>query len=336
MYFETGQGSSLSADAHHGVDQQTCEARAYAVARRYSRCWSIPWWASSDRSISTTASRSLAPASKTTSAASCSGCRWAATSATPTHAEADHDDMDTLLTLLGVAGVNYIMGVPGADDVMLNYQSTSFHDIALSARGAGRCVLHPSSRRGSNRAYADLSGARTSGRVKDALDRAGCAPIRARASGFRRAGNSLATRSCWISTGAVPRRGTRCGSCRARASSRFGRNWRMRPADFVPSGAPPATGRNICAVRISDASSSPLTHLCCGDGDASGRSFSWSRTDYRRWLRSSRGAGAPPNDSGIGFRRLENRPRDRRGTRARGRGGRDRFHARRPRRRRLS
>ena len=85
MYFETGQGSALSADAHHGVDQQTCEARAYARgARASSRCWSTPSSASSARSTSTTASRSSAPGWRTTSAASCSACRWAATSATPT------------------------------------------------------------------------------------------------------------------------------------------------------------------------------------------------------------------------------------------------------------
>jgi len=84
MYFETGQGSALSANAHHGVDQQTLEARAYAVARRYKPMLSTRSSASSARSIFTTASRSCARASKTTSAASCLVCRWAATSATPT------------------------------------------------------------------------------------------------------------------------------------------------------------------------------------------------------------------------------------------------------------
>jgi ethanolamine ammonia-lyase large subunit len=138
MYFETGQGSALSANAHHGVDQQTLEARAYAVARRFGRCWSTPWSASSGPSTWPTASRSSAPGWKTTSAASCWACRWAATSATPTMPRPTSDDMDTLLVLLATAGLNFMMGVPGADDVMLNYQSTSFHD-ALYVRSCWAC-----------------------------------------------------------------------------------------------------------------------------------------------------------------------------------------------------
>ena len=95
------------------------------------RCWSTPWWDSSVRSISLTAGRSSAPAWRITSAASWlpMGCDVCYTN----HAEADQNDMDTLLTLLAVAGVNFVMGVPGADDVMLHYQSTSYHD-ALYAR----------------------------------------------------------------------------------------------------------------------------------------------------------------------------------------------------------
>ena len=84
MYFETGQGSALSANAHHGVDQQTCETRAYAVARHFNPFWSTPWSVSSARSTCTTASRSSAPAWKIISAASSWACPWAATSATPT------------------------------------------------------------------------------------------------------------------------------------------------------------------------------------------------------------------------------------------------------------
>ena len=83
MYFETGQGSALSADAHHGVDQQTCEARAYAVARRYRPMLVNTVWALSGRSICTTASKLFAPAWKTIFAASCWGCRWGVTFATP-------------------------------------------------------------------------------------------------------------------------------------------------------------------------------------------------------------------------------------------------------------
>ena len=129
MYFETGQGSALSSNAHHGVDQQTCEARAYAVARAFSPMlvntvvgFIGPEYLYDGKQI-------LRAGLEDHFCGEADGsCRWAATSVTRTHAEADQDDMDTLLTLLGVAGVNYIMGVPGADDVMLQYQSTSFHD----------------------------------------------------------------------------------------------------------------------------------------------------------------------------------------------------------------
>ena len=135
MYFETGQGSALSAEAHHGVDQQTCEARAYAVARAFKPLLVNRWSASSVRNTSTTASRSPAPGWRTISAASCSACRWACDICYTNHAEADQDDMDALLTLLASPACTYIMGVPGADDVMLYYQSTSFHD-ALYLRAA--------------------------------------------------------------------------------------------------------------------------------------------------------------------------------------------------------
>ena len=100
MYFETGQGSCLSADAHHGVDQQTLEARAYAVARAFCRCSSTPSSASSGRNICTTASRSSAPVWRTTSAASCSALPMGCDVCYTNHAEADQDDMDVLLTLL--------------------------------------------------------------------------------------------------------------------------------------------------------------------------------------------------------------------------------------------
>ncbi len=134
MYLETGQGSALSAGAHLGtggkpVDQQTLETRAYAVARDSIRCWSTPWSASSARSTSTTASRSSAPGWRTTSAASCSGLPMGVDVCYTNHAEADQDDMDTLLTLLGAAGAAFVIAVPGADDVMLGYQSLSFHDV---------------------------------------------------------------------------------------------------------------------------------------------------------------------------------------------------------------
>jgi ethanolamine ammonia-lyase large subunit len=135
MYFETGQGSALSANAHHGVDQQTCEARAYAVARRYAPLLTNtvvgfigPEYLYDGKQITRAGLEDHFCGKLLGVPMGCDVCYT-------NHAEADQDDMDTLLTLLGVAGVNFIMGVPGADDVMLNYQSTSFHD-ALYLRDA--------------------------------------------------------------------------------------------------------------------------------------------------------------------------------------------------------
>jgi ethanolamine ammonia-lyase large subunit len=130
MYFETGQGSALSANAHHGVDQQTCEARAYAVARRYKPMlvntvvgFIGPEYLYDGKQILRAALEDHFCGKLLGLPMGCDVCYT-------THAEANDDDMDTIMTMLAVAGVNYIMGVPGADDVMLNYQSTSFHDIA--------------------------------------------------------------------------------------------------------------------------------------------------------------------------------------------------------------
>jgi ethanolamine ammonia-lyase large subunit len=128
MYFETGQGSALSADAHHGIDQQTCEARAYAVARRYEPLlvntvvgFIGPEYLYDGKQI-------LRAGLEDHFCGKLLGLPMGCDICYTNHAEADQDDMDVLLTLLGVAGCNYIMGVPGADDIMLNYQSTSFHD----------------------------------------------------------------------------------------------------------------------------------------------------------------------------------------------------------------
>ena len=128
MYFETGQGSALSAGAHHDVDQQTCEARAYAVARRYAPLlvntvvgFIGPEYLYDGRQIVRAGLEDHFCGKLLGVPMGCDVCYT-------NHAEADQDDMDTLLTMLGVAGVNFVMGVPGADDVMLNYQSTSFHD----------------------------------------------------------------------------------------------------------------------------------------------------------------------------------------------------------------
>jgi ethanolamine ammonia-lyase large subunit len=134
MYFETGQGSALSAEAHHGVDQQTLEARAYAVARAFD-----PLLVNSV--VGFIGPEYLYDGKQITRAGledhCCGkllGLPMGVDVCYTNHAEADQDDMDALLTLLGTAGVTYVMGVPGADDVMLSYQSTSFHD-ALYLRG---------------------------------------------------------------------------------------------------------------------------------------------------------------------------------------------------------
>ena len=128
MYFETGQGSALSADAHHGVDAQTCEARAYAVARAFSPLlintvvgFIGPEYLYDGKQIIRAGLEDLFCGKLLGLPMGCDVCYT-------NHAEADQNDMDNLLTLLGVAGCAYIMGVPGADDVMLAYQSTSFHD----------------------------------------------------------------------------------------------------------------------------------------------------------------------------------------------------------------
>jgi ethanolamine ammonia-lyase large subunit len=134
MYFETGQGSALSANAHHGVDQQTLEARAYAVARAFSPLlvnsvvgFIGPEYLYDGKQI-------IRAGLEDHFCGKLLGLPMGVDVCYTNHAEADQDDMDALLTLLGAAGVTYVMGVPGADDVMLSYQSTSFHD-SLYLRG---------------------------------------------------------------------------------------------------------------------------------------------------------------------------------------------------------
>lgn len=128
MYFETGQGSALSAGAHHGVDQQTCEARAYAVAREFRPLLTNtvvgfigPEYLYDGKQIIRAGLEDHFCGKLLGVPMGCDVCYT-------NHAEADQDDMDTLMTLLANAGLTFIMGVPGADDIMLNYQSTSFHD----------------------------------------------------------------------------------------------------------------------------------------------------------------------------------------------------------------
>jgi ethanolamine ammonia-lyase large subunit len=129
MYFETGQGSALSAGAHHGVDQQTCEARAHAVCRAFSPLlvnsvvgFIGPEYLYDGKQI-------LRAGLEDHFCGKLLGLPMGVDVCYTNHAEADQDDMDVLLTLLGAAGCSFVMGVPGADDVMLHYQSTSFHDV---------------------------------------------------------------------------------------------------------------------------------------------------------------------------------------------------------------
>ena len=138
MYFETGQGSALSANAHHGVDQQTLEARAYAVARAYSPLlvntvvgFIGPEYLYNGKQIIRAGLEDHCCGKLLGLPMGCDVCYT-------NHAEADQDDMDALLTLLGTAGCTFIMGIPGADDVMLNYQSTSFHDALYVRRALGK------------------------------------------------------------------------------------------------------------------------------------------------------------------------------------------------------
>jgi ethanolamine ammonia-lyase large subunit len=138
MYFETGQGSALSANGHHGVDQQTLEARAYAVAREFEPFlvntvvgFIGPEYLYDGKQIIRAGLEDHFCGKLLGLPMGCDICYT-------NHAEADQDDMDTLLTLLGTAGINFIMGIPGADDIMLNYQSTSFHDALYLRRVLGK------------------------------------------------------------------------------------------------------------------------------------------------------------------------------------------------------
>jgi ethanolamine ammonia-lyase large subunit len=137
MYFETGQGSALSAGAHHGCDQQTIEARAYAVARHFKPLlvnsvvgFIGPEYLFDGKQI-------MRAGLEDHFCAKLLGLPMGVDVCYTNHAEADSDDTDALLTLLGAAGVHFVMGVPGADDIMLNYQSTSFHDALYLRQALG-------------------------------------------------------------------------------------------------------------------------------------------------------------------------------------------------------
>ncbi|GGY43422.1 ethanolamine ammonia-lyase subunit EutB [Pseudoduganella albidiflava] len=137
MYFETGQGSALSANANHGVDQQTCEARAYAVARRFEPLlvntvvgFMGPEYLYDGKQITRAGLEDHFCGKLLGLPMGCDVCYT-------NHAEADQDDMDVLLTMLATAGCTFVMGIPGSDDIMLNYQTTSFHDALYARRALG-------------------------------------------------------------------------------------------------------------------------------------------------------------------------------------------------------
>lgn len=134
MYFETGQGSALSSDSHFGVDQQTMEARAYAVARAYSPLlvntvvgFIGPEYLYDGKQI-------VRAGLEDHFCGKLLGLPMGADVCYTNHAEADQDDIENLACLLGNAGVSFLIAVPGADDIMLNYQSLSYHDIAALRR----------------------------------------------------------------------------------------------------------------------------------------------------------------------------------------------------------
>jgi ethanolamine ammonia-lyase large subunit len=138
MYFETGQGSALSAGAHFGVDQQTMEARAYAVARRFKPLlvntvvgFIGPEYLYNGKEIIRAGLEDHFCGKLLGLPMGCDICYT-------NHAEADQDDMDGLLTLLSAAGVTFVIAVPGGDDIMLNYQSLAFHDILYVRQTLGR------------------------------------------------------------------------------------------------------------------------------------------------------------------------------------------------------
>ncbi|WP_136248886.1 ethanolamine ammonia-lyase subunit EutB [Halomonas borealis] len=172
MYFETGQGSSLSANAHHGLDQQTCEARAYAVARHFDPLlvntvvgFIGPEYLFDGKQIIRAGLEDHFCAKLLGVPMGCDICYT-------NHAAADQDDMDNLLTLLGTAGCTFIMGIPGSDDIMLNYQTTSFHD-ALYARRVLDLSPAPEFERWLDEMaiFEDVARHRPSGRLPEAFAR---------------------------------------------------------------------------------------------------------------------------------------------------------------------
>ena len=239
MYFETGQGSALSADAHFGVDQQTCEVRAYAVARKFNPFlvntvvgFIGPEYLYDGKQIIRAGLEDHFCGKLLGVPMGCDICYT-------NHAEADQDDMDNLLTLLGVAGINFIMGIPGADDVMLNYQSTSFHD-ALYVRDVLGLRRAPEFEEWlESMQITDARGALLSASTQQPL-------LEGRARLDGRSHERLPSKRI---------RGTRCGSSPTRASRWAARATACRPRRCSRSTCRTRRRATLCIIRS--------TRTCC-------------------------------------------------------------------------
>ena len=267
MYFETGQGSALSAGAHHGVDQQTLEARAYAVARPFRPLLV-------NTVVGFIGPEYLYDGKQITRAGledhfcgKLLGLPMGVDVCYTNHAAADQDDMDDLLTLLGVAGVNFVMGVPGADDIMLNYQSTSFHDALYVREALG---LRPApefeawlTRMGLFDGHGRVPSAERAGaaqrllldalwtwptRRSRAIRSRPCAGRPRRASPWAGRARACRPRRCWPSSWPTPAPATRS------TPAPTPRAWPPpSPARASSSTAPPPTAPPICATPASAA-----------------------------------------------------------------------------------
>ena len=303
MYFETGQGSALSANAHHGVDQQTLEARAYAVARAFKPLlvntvvgFIGPEYLFNGKQI-------MRAGLEDHFCGKLLGVPMGVDVCYTNHADADQDDMDALLALLVAAGVNFVMGVPGADDIMLGYQSTSFHD-ALAMRDLF-------GRRPAPEFEAWLGAARpdrwrrphSPAQLAEPLPRAACATSRDAGTGFRQSSWRLRTNSgpACAGDGGAHRAQARWRFAGNRATPRFQACARPRPrcrdepldearlAAELAGLAPGhfrgqrgrRTGRLICSAPISAVALQRARKRHWRLTKAITMSCSWSPTDYR-------------------------------------------------------
>ena len=288
MYFETGQGAALSADAHGGVDQQTMEARAYAVARAFRPLlvntvvgFIGPEYLQDGKQI-------IRAGLEDHFCGKLMGLPMGVDCCYTNHAEADQDDMDGLMTLLTVAGASFLIAVPGADDVMLGYQSLSFHDV-LALRSllgvrpapefeawlvrmgiADSCRPHPSPAARQPAIAAANWGGRAWLNRTPSRPPTPRAPIRGRgcgrpprpASGSAAPATRCARTTCWRSSSPTPGRGTRCmpRSTWRPSGQPSRRRWARRRSWCA---ARPPTAAPISAGRISAAGWTRPAATCC-------------------------------------------------------------------------